>query len=196
METSRIAFRPLTWDDLPFFTALHADPVVARYLMSGKPRSEVETREWLERVMSWYPDGLGHMGVVLKETGQLVGRCGLQYFEVEQGVRRARAFFGPGSAPAEVSTARVIEVGYTFHPSVWGRGLATEAALLMRDHGFARGEEQIMAVIHAENAASIRVAERIGLSHRGDLELSGRTFRRYQVTRAEWERLARAPSSR
>ena len=190
LETRRLTFRPLTWDDLPFFTALHGDPLVARYLITGKPRSAAETREWLATEMAWYrEDGAGHMGAVLKATGQLVGRCGLQWFEVEVGdLARPRAFFGRRSAPPGVGTVPQLEVGYTFHPGLWGQGLATEAAQFMRDQGFARGEERIIAVIRPENAASIRVAEKTGLSHGGDLELAGQRFRRYELTRAEWER--------
>src|SRR5689334_8321922 len=171
LETRRLTFRPLTWDDLPFFTALHGDPVVTRYLMGGKPRSEAETRAWLEMEMRWYAeDGSGHMGAVLKADGRLVGRCGLQCFELEVDAVDAalpRAWFGRGSAPPGVRTVPVLEVGYTFLPEVWGQGLAAEAARRMRDHGFARGEPRIIAVIHPENAASIRVAEKNQLVHRG-----------------------------
>jgi RimJ/RimL family protein N-acetyltransferase len=190
LETRRLTFRPLIWEDLPFFTALHGNPLVARYLLTGKPRSAAETREWLKTEMGWYEaDGAGHMGAVLKATGQLVGRCGLQWFEIEVGdLPWPRAFFGRRSAPAEVRTAPQLEIGYTFHPDLWGQGLATEAAHFMRDYGFARGEARIIAVIRPENAGSIRVAEKAGLSHRGDLEIAGQRFRRYEITRAEWEK--------
>lgn len=192
LETRRLSFRPLTWSDLPFFTALHADPVVVRYLGHGRPRTEAETREWLELVMrSYAEDGSGHLGAVLKSDGRLVGRSGLQYFEIEVDAERPRAWFGRRSAPPEVKTEPVIEVGYTFHPDVWGQGLASEAALRMRDHGFARGETRIISVIHPENAPSIRIAEKNQLTYRGDLEMTGRTFRRYEITRAEWERIDR-----
>lgn len=192
METARLRFRPLTWDDLPFFVSLHGDMRVARYLATGKPRSEEETREWLGKVLAWRAgDATGHQGAVLKADGRLVGRSGLQWFEMEVGAERPRIFFGPGSAPPEIKTERTLEVGYTFHPDTWGQGLATEAARLMRDEGFRRGEQRIMAVIHAENTPSIRVAEKNGFSHRGELDYSGRIFRRYEITRAEWERIAK-----
>ncbi|HEY8209907.1 MAG TPA: GNAT family N-acetyltransferase [Myxococcaceae bacterium] len=192
LETRRLTFRPLAWSDLPFFTALHADPAVARYLISGKPRTEAETRAWLETEMRWYAeDGAGHLGAVLKSDGRLIGRCGLQCFEIEVDAERPRAWFGPGSAPPGVKTMPMIEVGYTFHPEVWGQGLATEAARFMREQGFARGEPRIIAVIHPENQASIRVAEKTGLTHRSDLEFVGRTFRRYEISREAWERTSR-----
>ena len=85
----------------------------------------------------------------------------------------------------------MLEVGYTFHPEVWGQGLATEAARRMRDHGFERGEPRIIAVIHPENTASIRVAEKNQLTHRSDLEFVGRNFRRYEISREAWERIDR-----
>jgi RimJ/RimL family protein N-acetyltransferase len=190
LETARLLLRPLTRDDLPFLAAMNADPVVARYLATGKPRPEAETRDWLEKTLRWYgEDGAGHLGIVLKEDGRLVGRCGLQPFEVEQGAEPARAWFGRGSAPTDARTAVVLELGYGLVPEAWGKGLASEASRRMREVGFSRGEPKLMSVIHADNAASIKVAEKNGFSWRGELDFGGRIFRRYQLTRAEWEAL-------
>ncbi|HYV47221.1 MAG TPA: GNAT family N-acetyltransferase [Myxococcaceae bacterium] len=187
IETERLRLRPLTPDDFPFFAALNADPVVSRYLATGKPRSEAETRAWFDKTLAWYgEDGTGHRGVVLKEGNRLVGRCGLQCMEVELDAARPRAFFGRGAVPPGVRTESILELGYGLVPDAWGKGIASEASRRMRDEGFARGEAKLMSVIRAENVASIRVAEKNGLSLAGELEFTGRVFLRYEITREAW----------
>ena len=42
--------------------------------------------------------------------------------------------------------------------------------------------------VAAENVASVRVAEKNGMSLRGEIEIQGRVFGRYEITREEWER--------
>jgi ribosomal-protein-alanine N-acetyltransferase len=46
----------------------------------------------------------------------------------------------------------------------WNLGLGTEAALAIRDHGFdVLGRERLVSIIHRDNLASRRVAEKAGL---------------------------------
>src|SRR5262245_23603055 len=121
LETERLRLRRLTMDDLPFLAAWNADPVVARHLATGKPRSEEVTRAWLVETLDTYgADGTGQMGIVLKADGRLVGRTGLQWFEVEVDAERPRGFPGRGSAPPGVRTAPVLELGYVVAPELWG----------------------------------------------------------------------------
>jgi RimJ/RimL family protein N-acetyltransferase len=55
------------------------------------------------------------------------------------------------------------EIGWTLARSEWGKGYATEAARRALAYAFdVMGREKVISVIHPENAASIRVAERIG----------------------------------
>lgn len=192
IETERLWLRPLTAADFPFLAALNADPVVARFLATGKPRGEAETRAWFDKTMGWYgEDGTGHRGVVLKDGDRLVGRCGLQRMEVELDAARPRAFFGRESVPQGMRTEPILELGYGLVPEAWGKGIASEASRRMRDEGFARGEAKLMSVIHEENTASIRVAVKNGLSLAGELDFMGRVFLRYQLTREQWQALPR-----
>lgn len=191
LETDRLRLRPLTLDDLPFFVALHADDRVARNLGKGRPYAEPEVRDWLAKTMAWQQrEGLGHLGIVLKRDGRLIGRCGLNCYEVETAGDQPRAFWGRDCAPRGTKTTPILELGYTLHPDTWGQGFATEASRLMRDRAFElRGEERLMSVIRADNAPSIRVAQRNGFAHRGGLVCFDRPFERYELSRAAWERL-------
>jgi RimJ/RimL family protein N-acetyltransferase len=57
-----------------------------------------------------------------------------------------------------------VEIGWRLDPAYWGRGLATEAADAVLRDGFERlGLGRIISIIHRDNTASRRVAEKIGL---------------------------------
>ena len=76
-----------------------------------------------------------------------------------------------------------VEVGWHLHPDHWGRGLATEAARAMVEHGFATiGLDEIHAVAWAGNEPSFAVMERLGMTRQGT------TDRWYGVT-LDWWRL-------
>jgi RimJ/RimL family protein N-acetyltransferase len=58
-----------------------------------------------------------------------------------------------------------IEIGYRMRPDYWNQGLTTEAALAVRDHAFRDLKlPRVISLIHPENIASQRVAEKIGMS--------------------------------
>jgi RimJ/RimL family protein N-acetyltransferase len=57
-----------------------------------------------------------------------------------------------------------VELGWWLVPAVWGRGLATEGAAAVRDEAFGRlGLERVVARCGADNPASARVMEKIGM---------------------------------
>jgi RimJ/RimL family protein N-acetyltransferase len=75
-------------------------------------------------------------------------------------------FFGvlSGFFHQEIDGTSEIEIGYRLHPNYWNKGLATEAAQAVRDHAFRDlNLSRLISLIHPENAASRRVAEKIGL---------------------------------
>ncbi len=199
LETERLILRPVEEADLAYFTDIHADPLVARYIGSGKPRTPQESRAWIERVMGWEREvGLSHLCLVARADGRRVGRCGLAPYDVELSnaanrVRPLRGFLGPSSAPADLSVAREIELGYTLERSAWGQGFATEAARAVRDFAFAELElERLMSLIHPDNAGSAGVARKVGLARFDTLVVDERgPYDRWLLYREEWERLPR-----
>jgi RimJ/RimL family protein N-acetyltransferase len=153
LETDRLLLRPLEEGDLDAYAAIMADPEVVRYL-SG----ETSSREDAWRNMATF---LGHgvlrgwtnNAVVVRATGEFVGRCGL---------------WQPENWPG-------LEVGWTLARSAWGHGYATEAAVAWRDWAFANipSLDQLISVIHRDNARSIAVAARIGHRYLRDLDVRG-----------------------
>lgn len=144
LETARLLLRPYTMGDLDFFASLWADPEVVRFIGAGVTRNRNEAEERLQRIIGGYESGYGLLSAWHKLEKRLVGHAGL--------VRQT------------VDGVDEIEIGYWLARDFWGQGLATEAALALRDHAFiALDLDRIISLIQPGNAASIAVAERIGM---------------------------------
>ena len=186
--------RPITAEDLPIFIKMHQDEKVTAFLGGdGSPRSPEKSQAWFDTIQRWYKeDGVGPFAIVLRDTGQVIGRSGISFFEVElipslaNGICRATS--GKGSMPPDINFKRVLEVGYVVHPDEWGHGYATEAAQSWYRYGFQeRGEDAIYSLIHGDNLASIRVAEKNGLRRSEEIwNLDGRDFFPYEMTAEKW----------
>jgi RimJ/RimL family protein N-acetyltransferase len=112
----------------------------------GGPLDREGARHWIERNLARYEaDGFGRCAVIMLETGELVGDCGLITTAVE-------------GQPE-------VELGWIVRRAHWGKGIATEAAAAWRDFAFDTvGLERIVSMINAENTASRRVAEKLGMT--------------------------------
>lgn len=151
LETSRLSFRRLTMNDLDDLFALYHAPDVRKYYSEGIPDYE-ETRRELEWIVGeCYPKyGFGLWATILKETGTLIGRCGL--------------------CPMDIEGKEEIEVAYMLDSQYWGQGLATEAAKAILKYGFETvGLSRLISVINPGNIGSARVAEKMGMT----LEING-----------------------
>jgi RimJ/RimL family protein N-acetyltransferase len=127
--------------DLDAMAELLGDPSVMEYYPAPKTRNEAaEWIAWTERNYVEYGFGLW---VIETHAGRFVGDCGLTWQEVG-GVRR-------------------LEVGYHVTPPMQGAGLATEAAVACREFARGRGEPELVAIVHPQNLASRRVAEKVGM---------------------------------
>jgi [ribosomal protein S5]-alanine N-acetyltransferase len=173
LESTRLVLRRIAWDDLPFFTRIHALPEVTRYLYSeGQLRSPEWTAAWLRTTLASYEQlALGCLAVLRKEDGALIGRCGLTDFAVEAAApehRMRHGWFGREAATTVVALTFESELSYTFDPAVWGKGFATEAACCVRD--YARdvlGLSYAVSAILPANTRSRQVTERSGARANG-----------------------------
>lgn len=144
LETARLRLRHLSLDDLDSLAEIQADPEVMRYFPSG-PRSRDEVRAGLERcIVLQETHGFSLWAAVDRATGRLIGRCGL--------------------LPQELQGKAEVEIAYLIGRPDWNLGLGTEVAISIRDHGFhVLGLERLVSIIHRDNLASRRVAEKVGL---------------------------------
>ena len=144
LETERLVLRHLSLNDLDSLAAIQSDVEVMRYMASG-PLTWEQTAHNLERCIALQAEnGFSLWGAIEKAGGRLIGRCGL--------------------LPHSLQGRDEVEVAYLIARSHWGRGLATEAALALRDHGFdCLGLDRLVSIIHRDNLASRKVAEKVGL---------------------------------
>ena len=185
LESDRLVLRPITRDDLPFFTRLHALPEVAQALYpEGRPRTAEETAIWFQRTLVSYEEfSLGHLAILRKADGALIGRCGLTELVVETATPEygfRKGWFGRERVPAGLVLTFECELGYTFDPAAWGQGFATEAARCIRDYSrdVVRLSYAVSAIL-PHNSRSRRVAERSGARAAEQMDVMGRTFDRY-----------------
>ena len=144
LETPRLLLRQFEPADADALAQVLTDPETMRYYPAPLDRAGVE--QWIARNRVRYvSDHYGLWAMVLRETGELVGDCGLIRQEVDGTVE--------------------VEIGYHVRRNLWGRGLAPEAAAGCRDYGFERlRAKRLISLIRPENLPSRRVAEKIGLS--------------------------------
>jgi RimJ/RimL family protein N-acetyltransferase len=167
LTTERLVLRAFTEADVGPMHRLMQDPEVMRFVgdrsVPGAPDSWRAVAGWIGH---WALRGYGQWAVVERQTGEVIGRAGL---------------INPEGWPG-------VEVGYLLGKRWWGRGYATEAAQAALDWAFAeRDFDRILSLIDPANAASIRVAERIGETLRGETRLWDHTVLRYGIDRPEWE---------
>jgi len=148
LRTERLLLRRWRDEDDAPMTAINRDPEVTRYL--NRPVTEVALASFLPMfVEHWDRHGFGPFAVESREAdsaGALLGFAGVAY---------------PAYLPA---LAERPEIGWRLARGVWGRGLATEAALAARDHAFATlGLSELIAIVHPENARSQAVARKLGM---------------------------------
>ncbi len=143
LQTARLTLRPLRLEDLEEMCALLGD--AEALALWGDPLDREGARDWIARNLARYAaDGFGRCAVVLRATGELVGDCGLIRTTVE-GVPE-------------------VELGWIVRRSHWGQGLATEAAVAWREYAFGvLALERIVSMVPEQNAASRRVAEKLGM---------------------------------
>lgn len=142
IETSRLQLRHFTLEDFDDLFRLYSDPEVMRYL---SPRTKEQTQTSLyKHIEHWQAHNFGMWAVIHKESGKLIGRCGLSW----------------------LANTPEIELGYLFDKSYWRQGLATEAAIATLKYGF--GEinlQRIVAIARPQNTASMRVIEKVGMKY-------------------------------
>ena len=168
METTRLLLRELNPED---FNALHeilSDPQTMRHYPS--PFSEEQTRRWIMRNMERYQQlGFGLWAVVLKETGKLIGDCGITMQNIHSEI--------------------LPEIGYHIHRDYQRKGYASEAACACMDYLFEHTQfHTAYSYMKYTNAASYGVALKIGMRFIEEYDdlVNSRT-RVYAITRDAWQ---------
>lgn len=164
LETERLRLRPFRGSDLDDYAALRADPEVMRYIGEGAGPWD-RGRSWRHLAFllgHWQLGGSGMWAVEPRATGGFLGMIG---FAEPEG--------WPGS-----------ELAWTLARHGWGNGYATEGARAALDYAFTVWQkDRVISLIHPENRASIRVAERLGERLQGRTDHLGREMLCFGIDR-------------
>jgi ribosomal-protein-alanine N-acetyltransferase len=159
ITTARLELRPLRLDDLDALVEIYQHPLVARWI--GPHTRQDVAREITQHIASQASWGWSFWAVEDRASARLIGDCGLQPLEH----RRPE-----------------VELGYDLHPSVWGHGLATEAAREVIGQAFGPLDlRHVVAVVKPEHRASQRVLEKAGLRLAGKREAYGEQMLLYET---------------
>ena len=152
LESERLTLRGWRESDLDGFASIMADEAYSRFI--GGPLSrDAAWRGIALFIGHWSLRGFGHFALEDKSSGAFVGYCGPWF---------------PFGFPER-------EIGWALVPSVQGKGYATEAARRVRDYAYGTlGWSTAISLVAVDNAASRRVAERLGARLDGTTEYRGR----------------------
>ena len=122
IETERLILRQYSLSDFDSLYEILSDPETMQHYPA--PFDADRTRNWITWNLDNYEKyGFGLWAVVLKETGEFIGDCGITLQNIDGEI--------------------LPEIGYHIHKKYWRRGFAKEAARAVRDWGFRNTEYDI-----------------------------------------------------
>ena len=153
LETERLSLRQLTNDDSLFILELLNEPSFIQNIGDRNVRTIEDARAYILNgpVTSYEKHGFGLYLVVLKETNDSIGMCGL--------IKR--------------DGLEDVDIGYALLPKFWSKGYAVEAARAVKEYAKdVIGLKRLVAIVDPANEGSIRVLEKIGLQYEKMIRLS------------------------
>ncbi len=143
LETKRLILRPFSEQDAPFLYELNKDAYVMKFTGDTPFLNEAEALEFIRNYDHYSCYGYGRWTVVIMETKEVIGWCGLKYHD-----------------------EGYIDIGFRLFRRHWGKGYATEAAKVSVIYGKETLKlSPIWGRVAKDNVASIRVLEKIGMKY-------------------------------
>lgn len=170
IETERLYLRPFDIEkDLAAYADIMGENEVGKWLPKGEGHTLEETERFMNYIIKhWEKYNYGIWAVVDKETGCLLGHCGLNF----------------------VKDLSETEVLYAFGKHARGKGYATEAANASLKYAFEGLDfDHIIALAKTLNKASINVIEKLGLKYIKDMKLFDMEVKYFNITKEEYESL-------
>ena len=144
-QTERLYFRKIKESDFNDWLAFHKNPLTSLYWVSEKEFPEKECEKWYQYQFYRYENDKGGMNALIeKESGRLIGHCGL-LVQIVDGIPE-------------------LEIAYSLLPEFWNKGYAIEAAMKCRDFAFANNfSDSLISIISLTNIPSEKVALKNGM---------------------------------
>jgi ribosomal-protein-alanine N-acetyltransferase len=159
LATNNLTLRTFSSSDDRVLHQILKGPDTLKYFPTPSAPSLEQVQTMIDRILHhWQTHQYGLWAVELRDTAQLIGRCGLQY----------------------IAETDEVEIDFILDRSQWGHGFATEAGQASLHYGFHNlGLEQIIGIVHPDNIASRRVLEKLQLHFVEETEYFGMWCCRY-----------------
>jgi [ribosomal protein S5]-alanine N-acetyltransferase len=158
IETERLLLREILPSDDKGMFRLDSNPNVHKFLGNNPVKSIEESRKLITNIRNQYlENGIGRYAVILKETNDFIGWCGIKYItEPENGY------------------INFYELGYRFIEEYWGKGYGYESAKAWLEYGFKTMKIQTMyASANTKNSGSRKILEKIGMLQKNEFIWNG-----------------------
>ena len=169
LETQRLCLREYTEADFDALFEILSDPVTMQHY--PKPYDEEGTWRWLRWSFQNYREhGFGWWAVILKETGKMIGDCGVTIQNIDG--------------------EKLPEIGYHFNKKFWRQGFGTEAARAVRDWAFENtAYDCLYSYMDRTNVGSYSVAEKIGMKKIKEYTDGDEQLLVYAITKDDWNKI-------
>lgn len=144
ISTDRLSLRQIHSEDEKFIVGYLAHEDHARYLPLGRPYTREEALAWFNaRSSHWRDYHFGTFIIVLRQTHEVIGYCGLEY----------------------VRETKYIDIRYGITRQFWGGNYAYEAALAVLECGFSTlGVEKLYGAAVPQNVPSLGLLKKLGMT--------------------------------
>jgi ribosomal-protein-alanine N-acetyltransferase len=152
LQTPRLCLREFTPEDAIHFYNLNLDPEVIKYTGDNAFKSIDQAKNFLENYDHYEKYKFGRWAVIDNSNEEFLGWCGLKYSPDKDEV----------------------DLGFRFFQKHWNKGFASEAAQACLNYGF--NELYLLQIVGRamkENAASIRVLQKVGMKLFTDFDFDG-----------------------
>ena len=149
LETDQLLLREFSIEDAENFYQLNLNPNVVKYTGDKAFKNSMEAENFLIHYKDYEINGFGRWAVIEKCSGAFLGWCGLKYTQ----------------------ETNETDIGFRFFEKYWNKGFATESAKACLKYGFEKlNLKIIVGRAMAENIASIKVLEKLGLKYEREFD--------------------------
>lgn len=163
IETKRLILREYTLEDIDHLYEIISDKETMKFF--DCPYTYEQTKRWIEWSISHYCEhGFGFYAVILKETGEFIGNCGLTFQHIDN--------------------EYLPEIGYHIHKNYWKQGYGSEAAIGVKEWAFKNTKyNELYSYMSQDNIASVKVALNNGMKHVKDYIEEDKIYSVYKIER-------------
>lgn len=160
LETERLYLRPFLVSDAEVLYELNEDPEVLQYTGDSQFEDIATLRAFLGGYSQYDKYRVGRLTTILKDTGEVLGWCGLKYHPQSD----------------------YYDIGYRFFKRHWGKGYASESAARVIADGFDRIQmREIAGNARIENKASVKVLQKLGFTLQNNYLEDGENWSLYTL---------------